>query len=168
MSSSSGMVSIPMPLPHIVFGETGRKTVEIVVTNVVARRTPEQRRLRRQRLCQVVGDPQWWPRHVLGFSLDSSWTIFSVYMLVERVKYRRNFRWNTTSIYEHLSVSLSVCQSHIYINLKSTLSISHICTQFCLYLTNIWPIYHLNQGHISVILIWEKYENQDLPPPWTF
>ena len=78
------------------------------------------------------------------------------------------FLGETPFLYKHLSVSLWVCQSHICINLKSTLSISHICTQFCLYLTNIWPIYHLNQGHISVILIWEKYENQDLPPPLDF
>ena len=29
--------------------------------------------------------------------------------------------------------------------------IGHICTKCCIYLTNISPIYHKNQGHISVI-----------------
>ena len=37
----------------------------------------------------------------------------------------------------------------------------HICTNFCLYLPNISPIYYQNQGHISVILIWENSENPD-------
>ena len=36
--------------------------------------------------------------------------------------------------------------------------IGHICTKCCIYLTNISPIYHKNQGHISVISIWEKSE----------
>ena len=35
--------------------------------------------------------------------------------------------------------------------------IGHICTKCCIYLTNISPIYHKNQGHISVIWIWEKF-----------
>ena len=36
--------------------------------------------------------------------------------------------------------------------------ISHKRTKCCIYLTNISPIYPKNQGHISVIWIWEKYE----------
>ena len=36
--------------------------------------------------------------------------------------------------------------------------IGHICTKCCIYLTNISPIYHKNQGHISVIWIWGKCE----------
>ena len=38
--------------------------------------------------------------------------------------------------------------------------IGHICTKCCIYLTNISPIYHKNQGPISVIWIWEKNEIQ--------
>ena len=34
----------------------------------------------------------------------------------------------------------------------------HICTKCCIYLTNTSPIYHKNQGPISVIWIWEKTE----------
>ena len=43
--------------------------------------------------------------------------------------------------------------------------ISRICTKCCLYLTNISlsPIYHQNQGHMSVISIWEEPKNLDLP-----
>ena len=39
-------------------------------------------------------------------------------------------------------------------------NISRICTKCCLYLTNTSPIYHQNEGHISVIKIWGKL---DLP-----
>ena len=35
------------------------------------------------------------------------------------------------------------------------LYIGHICTKCCIYLTN---MSHKNQGHISVIRIWEKSE----------
>ena len=40
----------------------------------------------------------------------------------------------------------------------------HICTKCCIYLTNTSPIYHKNQGHISVIWIWEKSEKFRPPP----
>ena len=48
--------------------------------------------------------------------------------------------------------------------------IGHICTKCCIYHTNISPIYHKTQGHISVIWIWEKSEKFSTPPPpfWTF
>ena len=42
--------------------------------------------------------------------------------------------------------------------------IGHICTKCCIYLTNISPIYHKSQGHISVIWIWEKCEKFRPPP----
>ena len=42
--------------------------------------------------------------------------------------------------------------------------IGHICTKCCIYLTNISPIYHKNQGPISVIWIWEKTEKFRPPP----
>ena len=42
--------------------------------------------------------------------------------------------------------------------------IGHKCTKCCIYLTNISPIYHKNQGHISVIWIWEKCEKFRPPP----
>ena len=42
--------------------------------------------------------------------------------------------------------------------------IGHICTKCSIYLTNISPIYHKNQGHISVIWIWEKCEKFRPPP----
>ena len=42
--------------------------------------------------------------------------------------------------------------------------IGHICTKCCIYLTNISPIYHKNQGPISVIWIWEKTEKSRPPP----
>ena len=43
--------------------------------------------------------------------------------------------------------------------------IGHICTKCSIYLTNISPIYHKSQGHISVIWIWEKCEIFRSPPP---
>ena len=43
--------------------------------------------------------------------------------------------------------------------------ISHKRTKCCIYLTNISPIYPKNQGHISVIWIWEQSEK--LRPPFT-
>ena len=43
--------------------------------------------------------------------------------------------------------------------------IGHICTKCSIYLTNISPIYHKSQGHISVIWIWEKCEKFSPPPP---
>ena len=36
--------------------------------------------------------------------------------------------------------------------------------QYCMYITNISPIYHKSQGHISVIWIWEKCEKFRPPP----
>ena len=42
--------------------------------------------------------------------------------------------------------------------------IGHICTKCCIYLTNISPMYHKTQGHISVIWIWEKSEKFRPPP----
>ena len=42
--------------------------------------------------------------------------------------------------------------------------ISHVCSKCCLYLMNITPIWHQNQGHFSVIWIWEKPEYPDPPP----
>ena len=54
---------------------------------------------------------------------------------------------------------------------------SHICTKFCLYLTFISPMNYQIPDHISVIWIWEKFENPDPPPSsqsslhfelWTF
>ena len=42
--------------------------------------------------------------------------------------------------------------------------IGHICTKCSIYLTNISPIYHKSQGHISVIWIWEKCEKFRPPP----
>ena len=59
--------------------------------------------------------------------------------------------------------------------------IGQIWTKCCIYLTNISPIYHKNQGHILVIWIWEKIEKirhlkcrlfwfwrWPPPPLWTF
>ena len=43
--------------------------------------------------------------------------------------------------------------------------IGHICNKCSIYLTNISPIYHKSQGHISVIWIWEKCEKFRPPPP---
>ena len=34
--------------------------------------------------------------------------------------------------------------------------INHKCTKYCLYPTNILPIYNQNQGYLSVIFIWGK------------
>ena len=42
-------------------------------------------------------------------------------------------------------------------------NISHICTKFCLYLTFISPMNYQIPDHISVIWIWEKFENPDPP-----
>ena len=40
--------------------------------------------------------------------------------------------------------------------------IGHICTKCSIYLTNISPIYHRSQGHISVIWIWGKCEKFEM------
>ena len=43
--------------------------------------------------------------------------------------------------------------------------ISHVCTKWCLDLTNISTIWHQKQAHISVTSICEKPENLDLDLP---
>ena len=61
-----------------------------------------------------------------------------------------------------LTLAKTVPKSYLTVTMRLFHSyISHICTKFCQYLTNISPIYHQNQGHVSVIWIWEIFENPD-------
>ena len=65
--------------------------------------------------------------------------------------------WNLESLL--LTLTKTVPKSHQTDTLGLFHSyIGHICTKCSIYLTNISPIYHKSQGHISVIWIWEKCE----------
>ena len=74
--------------------------------------------------------------------------------------------WPLQKYYQnHLTLAKTVPKSYLTVTLGLYQSyISHICTQFGLFLTNIWPIYYQNQVHILVIWIWEKNWYLMAPP----
>ena len=68
----------------------------------------------------------------------------------------QNF-WNTTSRKEQLEKCYKeLFREHCMDNYIYILNFAFISPK-------IWPIYHLNQDYISVIWIWEEYENPDPP-----
>ena len=63
--------------------------------------------------------------------------------------------WNMIILWTKFQLLRKAC---FYVKMSY---MGHLCTKCYIYIIDMSPIYHKNQGHIPVIWIWEESENPD-------